>query len=234
MSNTTATVSNMELLMEELGTPTLKAIAMVFELSPVRLYSVAKQPMEGVVYDAKVFNWQAIERFVTRRLDANKGIATIEDVINQALEIDEELKQQDGRRGSTRGEGGAYGAKIEVDGKMVAARRFANHEQSADLPVVLKKDARVFGIVLQTESHTVLRPVTKDVDGAYAFDGNDVIVISNGQLNSKGVGPSALQTAIDDRFSGEYAKQVAQEAANEAAAKAEQAAALVDTEEVSE
>lgn len=207
--------NNIEKIMAELGTPSLKAFAGVFDLNPVRFYSVAKQPKEGVVYDAKVFNWDAIERFITRRLDAEKGLATLEDVVKAALVVEEELKQSDGRRSSNRGEGSAYGAKIEVDGKMVAKRRFANFEMENGQLVTLKKDPEVYAIVLQTASHTVLRPVNSA--DPTDFKGNDVKVISNGMLNFKGTGPSALEASIKERFSGEYAKKLADEAAKAAA-----------------
>ena len=218
--------NNIEQIMEQKGMPTLKAIAAVFDLNPVRLYSVAKQPKEGVVYDAKVYNWDAIERFINRRLDADKGLATLEDVIDAALIKDEELKASDGRRSSNRGEGSAWNAKIEVDGQMIAKRRFANFEKENGCLVTLKKDAEVYAIVLQTASHTVLRPVIcaeKNEDGEYFFKGNDIKVISNGMLNFKGTGPSALDASIEERFSGEYAKKLAaelQEAADKAAAEA--------------
>ena len=216
--------NNIEQIMEQKGQPTLKAIAAVFDLNPVRLYSVAKQPKEGVVYDAKVYNWDAIERFINRRLDADQGLATLEDVIEAALKKDEELKASDGRRSSNRGEGSAWNAKIEVDGQMIAKRRFANFEKENGCLVTLKKDPEVYAIVLQTASHTVLRPVlcAEKIDGEYAFKGNDIKVISNGMLNMKGTGPSALQASIDERFSGEYAKKLAaelQEAADKAAAE---------------
>lgn len=207
--------NNIEKIMAELGTPSLKAFAGVFDLNPVRFYSVAKQPKEGVVYDAKVFNWDAIERFITRRLDAEKGLATLEDVVKAALVVEEELKQSDGRRSSNRGEGSAYGAKIEVDGKMVAKRRFANFEMENGQLVTLKKDPEVYAIVLQTASHTVLRPVNSA--DPTDFKGNDVKVISNGMLNFKGTGPSALEASIKERLSGEYAKKLADEAAKAAA-----------------
>lgn len=218
--------NNIEKIMEQKGQPTLKAIAAVFDLNPVRLYSVAKQPKEGVVYDAKVYNWDAIERFINRRLDADKGLATLEDVIDAALIKDEELKASDGRRSSNRGEGSAWNAKIEVDGQMIAKRRFANFEMENGCLVTLKKDPEVYAIVLQTASHTVLRPVIcaeKNADGEYFFKGNDIKVISNGMLNMKGTGPSALEASIEERFSGEYAKKLAaelQEAADKAAAEA--------------
>ena len=218
--------NNIEQIMEQKGQPTLKAIAAVFDLNPVRLYSVAKQPKEGVVYDAKVYNWDAIERFINRRLDADKGLATLEDVIDAALIKDEELKASDGRRSSNRGEGSAWNAKIEVDGQMIAKRRFANFEMENGCLVTLKKDPEVYAIVLQTASHTVLRPVIcaeKNADGEYFFKGNDIKVISNGMLNMKGTGPSALEASIEERFSGEYAKKMAaelQKAADKAAAEA--------------
>ena len=216
--------NNIEQIMEQKGQPTLKAIAAVFDLNPVRLYSVAKQPKEGVVYDAKVYNWDAIERFINRRLDADKGLATLEDVIDAALIKDEELKASDGRRSSNRGEGSAWNAKIEVDGQMIAKRRFANFEMENGCLVTLKKDPEVYAIILQTASHTVLRPVIcaeKNADGEYFFKGNDIKVISNGMLNFKGTGPSALEASIEERFSGEYAKKLAaelQEAADKAVA----------------
>ena len=206
--------NNIEKIMSELGTPSLKAFAAVFDLNPVRFYSVAKQPKEGVVYDAKVFNWDAIERFIARRLDADRGLGTLEDVVRAALVKDEELKANDGRR-TTRGEGTGYGEKIEVDGKMIAKRRFANFEMENGQLVTLKKDAEVYAIVLQTASHTVLRPVNSA--DPTDFKGNDVKVISNGMLNFKGTGPSALEASIKERFSGEYAKKLADEAAKAAA-----------------
>lgn len=221
--------NNIEKIMAELGTPSLKAFAGVFDLNPVRFYSVAKQPKEGVVYDAKVFNWDAIERFITRRLDAEKGLATLEDVVKAALVVEEELKQSDGRRSSNRGEGSAYGAKIEVDGKMVAKRRFANFEMENGQLVTLKKDPEVYAIVLQTASHTVLRPVNSA--DPTDFKGNDVKVISNGMLNFKGTGPSALEASIKERLSGEYAKKLADEAAK---AAAEAAAKVPDNAEPSD
>ena len=222
MSNYT---NNIEPIMETMGQPSLKAIAAVFDLNPVRLYSVAKQPKEGVVYDAKVYNWDAIERFIGRRLDADQGLATLEDVIAAALVKDEELKAQDGRRSSNRGEGGTYGAKIEVDGKMIAKRRFASFEIENEQLVTLKKDPEVYAMVLQTASHTVIRPVlcAEKINGEYQFKGNDVKVISNGMMNFKATSPSALKASIDERFSGEYAKKLAaelQEAADKAAAEA--------------
>jgi len=189
-----------------LGEPSLKAIAAVFDLNPVRIYTVAKQPKEGEIYDRNVFNWDAIHRFVEKRLDAEKGLVTFEDVVRKALELDEEFKASDGRKRSS------SGAKpknfIQVDGKAIPERRFPNYEQSADEPVALKGDASVYRIVMQTQSHTILRPV----DESGAFIGERLEVASNGKLNWKAARPDELKKAVADRFSGEYAKQLAEAA----------------------
>lgn len=187
----------MKEIMEVKGTPTLKAIAEVFGLPAQRIYSVAKQPKEGEVYDAKVYNWDAIERFITRRL--TDELPDLEAVIDAALAIDVELKERDGRRSGNRG-GASTIQKIEVDGKEIPVRKYKNFEMSENMYVCLRKDANVYKIVLQTLSHTCLRPVGPDGE----FCSETVKVISNSMLNMKGAGPAAIEDAIAKRFSGEY------------------------------
>lgn len=185
-------MNHLEKIMEVKGAPTLKAIAAVFDLQATRLYGVAKQPKEGEVYDAKVFNWDAIERFVTRRLDPDLGLNTLEDVIDKALELDEELKSKDGRRGK-----GVKIQKVEVDGKEIVLRKFPNFEMDANELVCLKKEDAVYKIVYQTISHTVLVPVA-DVEGTPASE--EVKVISNFMLNMKGIGPDKLAEEVKARL----------------------------------
>ena len=184
-------------VMEVKGTVTLKAIAEVLGVPSQRIYSVAKQPQEGVVYDAKVYNWGAIERFVTRRLDPEKGLATIEDVINAALIVDAELKEKDGRRSANKG---SIVEKITVDGKEVPVRKYKNFDMETNIPVCLRKDPNVYKIVLQTLTHTVMRPIGADGE----FCSETVKVISNSMLNMRGIGPSAIEDAMTKRWSGEF------------------------------
>lgn len=197
-------------IMETKGTPTLKAIAAVFDVPTQRLYSVAKQPKEGEVYNAKVFNWDAIERFITRRLDAEKGLGTVEDVIDAALVKDTEFQEQDGRRSANRGD--AKHEKITVDGKEIAVRKYKNFEMEADTYVCLRKDANVYKIVMQTLTHTVLRAV--NADGTFASE--SVKCISNSMLNMKGAGPASIEEAIQKRFNGEYVVPADPDAATDA------------------
>lgn len=203
--------TQLQSIMSEKGEVTLKAIAGVFNLPAVRLYSVAKQPKEGVVYDAKVYNWEAIEKFVTRRLGQEGFPATLEEVIDKAIEIDIQLKEADGRRAANRGTSG--GEKIEVDGKLIPKRKYTNFEmfdeegnETGNL-VVLKKDPRVYKMIYQTASHTVLVPVS-DVNGTICSQ--DVKVISNFMLNLNGFGPAGTAQGIEDRFSGAFAEKFPQ------------------------
>ena len=186
----------MKEIMEVKGTPTLKAIAEVFNVPSQRIYSVAKQPKEGEVYDAKVYNWDAIARFITRRL--NDELPDLDAVIDAALAVDVELKERDGRRSSNRGT--PVVQKITVDGKEIPVRKYKNFEMDAGVYVCLRKDANVYKIVLQTLSHTCLRPVGPDGE----FCSETVKVISNSMLNMKGAGPASVEDAIAKRFSGEY------------------------------
>ena len=183
-------MNSLEKVMGKKGTPTLKAIAAVFDLPAVRLYSVAKQPKEGEVYDAKVYNWDAIERFITRRFDADLGLDSLEAIIEKALEIDVELKDRDGRRGG----GGVE--KFELDGKLIPKRKHAHFEIDAAAQIVLKGDENVWVVVYQTASHSVMVPVTEKGEAA----SQNVKVISNGMLNMKGFGPVLTVEAIKERF----------------------------------
>ena len=195
--------NEIEKIMADKQQVTLKALALVFNLPATRLYTVAKQPKEGEVYDAHVYNWDAIEKFVRRRLGLEGNPSTLEEVIDKAIAIDAELKEADGRRVANRGI--AKKDRIEVDGKLIDQRKYATFEKEAEgEPVQLfciKKDAEVYKCVFQTRSHTVLVPVS-DKEGT--VKGDNVKVIGNYMLNLKGVGPATLQEEIDNRFSGRF------------------------------
>lgn len=187
-------MTTIEQIMEQKGVVTLKAIAAVFGVPANRLYSVAKQPKEGEVYDAHVYNWEAIERFCTRRLDETKGYGTLEELIDLALAKDVEFKENDGRRG--RG-AGATVEMIVVDGKEIPKRKYDIFEQEANSAIVLRGDENVYKIVLQTASHTVLVPI-KNLEGEVASQA--VKVVSNSMLNHKGISPAGLDEAVKERF----------------------------------
>lgn len=204
MRRETVTFTNeIEKIMSEKQQVTLKALAAVFNLPATRLYTVAKQPKEGEVYDAHVYNWDAIEKFVRRRLGLEGNPSTLEEVIDKAIALDAEFKEADGRRVANRGV--AKKDRIEVDGKLIDQRKYATFEKEAEGEAVqlfcIKKDPEVYKAVYQTLSHTVLVPVS-DKEGT--VKGDNVKVIGNYMLNLKGVGPATLQEEIDNRFSGGF------------------------------
>lgn len=168
-------------IMENVGTPTLKAIAKVFDIPATRLYSVAKQPKEGEVYDKNAYNWDAVERFIVRRLEPDTELDTVEAVIAKAVEITAELKLTDGRRST-----GSKVAKITVDGREIPARKYEAYEGVGAL-VKLKKDENTYKVVYQTESHTAM--VAVDESGELVNQG--IKVMSNYMLNLKAVNPNA-------------------------------------------
>lgn len=106
---------------EKLGiqVPALKAIALTLGVPAQRIYSVAKQPQEGVVYDAKVYNWEAIEKFILRRIGhEGDAYANMEDFLQACKETEAGMAETDGRRRRT----GA--GKIDLgDGKVIPKRR---------------------------------------------------------------------------------------------------------------
>lgn len=134
--------------------PTLKAIAEVFGVPQQRIYSVAKQPIAGQVYDARVYNWDAISRFIAKRIGKEgDAFATMEEVYEAAMAKDEELAACDKRRGPREGSK----AKVEIDcgnGKKVPARR---KEVAVGDTLYLKKHTETFVVVYVTETNVVLK-----------------------------------------------------------------------------
>lgn len=137
--------------------PSLKAIADIFEVPPQRIYSVAKQPVAGEVYDARVYNWGAISKFIEKRIGKEGDkFATMEEVYEAAIAHDEELASSDKRRQSR---GGSSKVMIDCgDGKQIPARR---KEVAVGDTVYLKKYADAFTAVYLTETHIVLQVAGK-------------------------------------------------------------------------
>lgn len=166
--------------------PSLKAIAEVLGVQAQRIYSVAKQPKAGEVYDARVYNWDAIDRFITKRFDPDKGLATHADVIAKALEMDVEFQAKDGRkgpRGTTK-----EGIKM-ADGTIMPARKAA---LEIGQRVMLKKETAptVYIVALLTETHVVLQPTDSTALNSY----------SNWTINQKIVTNEAdMEKLIEDR-----------------------------------
>ena len=139
--------------------PALKAIADIFDVPAQRIYSVAKQPIAGQVYDAHVYNWTAISKFIDKRIgkDGDK-FASIEEVYNAAMARDEELASMDKRKGPRAG----AKEKTLIDlgnGKTMPARR---KELAVGDTVYLKKYNETFKVVYLTSTHVCLQVEGKE------------------------------------------------------------------------
>ena len=193
---------------------TLKAFALALDVPATRLYSIAKRPVVGQVYDPAAKNWDALNEFFCGKLAAPEAaFATMEELVAAAAEKDAWLAQNATVRTAT-------GSNlIDVDGGKMPKRKTAMFEMGDEREslICFKHDAAVYKMVYQTLGYTVIREVNED--GSFAKE--EIRVISNATLNTKCVAPSAMAEAIADRFSGAYAEQTATESENASQTEAE-------------
>ena len=95
-----------------------------------------------MIYDAKVYNWDAITKFVSKRIGGDNAHQTLEDVINAALEIDASFASKDTRRRNVGS--GASKSMIDIgDGTLVPTRKFA--VELGDV-VAMKNSTKVYTV----------------------------------------------------------------------------------------
>ena len=159
--------------------PSLKAIAGVLGVPQQRIYSVAKQPKEGEVYNAHVYNWDAISRFIAKRIGKEGDeYDSFESVLEAAIEMDTEYGASDRRRGPR---GTSSKVMIDLgDGKQMPARR---RELNVDDEISLKNSDSIFVVKMLTDTHAVLQ----------VKDTTLLSCLSNWTLNQKMVAAPATQ-----------------------------------------
>lgn len=170
-----------EQIMERIGTPTLKAFAQVMGVQPNRLYSVAKQPKVGEIYDSHVYNWDALDRFMFIRL--KEGV-TLEEFVQSALVADEAIKEADGRHRPNNPP-----KKTNIGGVDGTLRLYPSFEKGSGWYILLYDDENIYDIAVQTATHSVLVPL----------GGSRPKVISNTMLNKYGIPPLRYDTALAER-----------------------------------
>jgi hypothetical protein len=147
--------------------PTLKAFAIAFNTNPVRIYTVAKEPIAGKMYDARVINWDAVERFCIKRLDPDIGLTTLADLVDLAIKSEQELRLKD-RRTKVKDANG----KVVLNGRAIPNRKAAI---ALDNTVKFKEDEHTYKIVYFTDSHVVMT-----VDGT-----SELVCFGNWTFNNK-------------------------------------------------
>lgn len=96
----------------EVARPSLKQLAVVLDLQVERIKNVAKKPIVGEAYDPKAINWDAVDAFVTNRLERT-GYGSLEEVYAAACEVEV----------ATRVAGGASKVMLEVEGSTTTPAR---------------------------------------------------------------------------------------------------------------
>ena len=165
-------------IMNEKGTPSLRSISDVLGITPSRIYNVSKTPIEGQAYDANTTNWEAVEKFISRRI-GNEGdkFQTLEEVIDAALIRMHERSNMDRRKGSS-------AVKYEgPSGKLIPARRF---DPAIDEEVVLKgHEGFTYRVIEKTNTHIALK----------CNENTELIALSNWTFNQKGINPVSSKAA---------------------------------------
>lgn len=161
--------------------PTLKAMAAVFEINPQRIYTVAKQPKEGEIYDARVYNWDAIERFIKRRLEDGE---TFDDFVAKAIEKDAEIKATDRRVGRRIDDSERY---VQSSTGLMPKRKY---EVAIGQKILMKKDKEhVYEVVLASDTHVVLA-----LEGTTEYK-----VLANWTFNSQVIPPHRFDETLEAR-----------------------------------
>ena len=185
----------------------LKAFALALDIPATRLYTIAKRPIIGQVYDPNAKNWDAINEFLTNKVTAaDATITSLEALVAVAVEKEKWMAENATARVAT-------GSNlIDVDGGKMPKRKAAMFEMGSEQEslICFKHDAGVYKMVYQTLGYTAIRQVNED--GTFAKE--EIRVVSNSTLNTKCVPPTVMAQAIADRFSGAYAEQTATESEN--------------------
>jgi hypothetical protein len=172
--------------------PTLKSVAEALGVPQQRLYSVAKQPVEGKEYNAKEFNWDAIERFCARRLEGK--FEDFNALVTKAVEIDAELATADGRK-AHRTPGSVKTTDIVLaDGSVIPSRKYPLENGQT---VMMKSDKKPiqYTVAMQTETHIVLQEIGTPCLTSYSNWTLNQKIIVNPEAMAKEM--ASRQAAID-------------------------------------
>ena len=169
--------------MRELGWVSLKRLAGASGVPYYQIMNAAKiaGAVAGKPYEER-HDWAKVEGLVRSYLDADKGLPTVRAVIEKAV------------AGKKKAQPDVYEF---IEGKRVAKRKHAHceigHAENCHHPkkipvVLLKDDKKVYALMAQTRTNTVLRSV--DAEGN--FNSEFVRNLSNRYLNDKALPREAM------------------------------------------
>lgn len=154
-------------IMNEVARPSLKQLAVVLDVQMDRIRSVAKKPIVGQAYDPKAINWDAIETFISNRLERT-GYDSIEDVFAAALEVEDAKPARAAK---------AEIAMLDVEGSETTPAR--KIEVNAGDTIYEKKTGTEYKVEFVNETIVVFSPIS--LEGKLTLSRS----IGNRNFNSK-------------------------------------------------
>ena len=136
-------------IMYEGARPSLKQLATVLDLGVERVKNVAKKPIDGQVYDPKAINWDAVDAFVTNRLERT-GYDSLEAVYAAALEVEETVRVA----------GGASKVMLDIEGSTTTPARKA--ELAIGDTITEKATGENFKVDFVNETIVVYSPISAE------------------------------------------------------------------------
>lgn len=168
---------------EESGPFQLACMARALNVANSRVYSSAKTPIAGVAYNPDVYNWDALERFVLRRLAPNE---TMDEFVARVYGIQGEISTN---RISNRNR------RITVtdpDGteRVYPGRRFSYEPQIGEI-LHFKDDTKEYKVCMVTPTHVV----------AAVENSPELVLLSNWTFNAKVILPEKTEAAAEEAVS---------------------------------
>lgn len=135
-------------IMNEVARPSLKQLAVVLDLQVERIRNVAKKPIVGQAYDPKAINWDAVDAFITNRLERT-GYDSLEAVYEAALAVEVTIKAP-----------GSSKTMLEVEGSTTTPARKSDL-QAGDI-IVEKATGEKFEVCYTNETIVVYKPINEE------------------------------------------------------------------------
>ena len=136
-------------IMNEVARPSLKQLAVVLDVQVERIRNVAKKPIVGQAYDPKAINWDAVETFITNRLDRT-GYESVEAVYEAALDVEV----------AVRAAGGSSKVMLDIEGSTTTPARKV--ELAVGDIITEKATGENFEVCYTNETIVVYKPISEE------------------------------------------------------------------------
>ncbi len=136
-------------IMNEVARPSLKQLAVVLDVQVERIRNVARKPIVGQAYDPKAINWDAVDTFITNRLERT-GYESLEAVYEAALEVEV----------AVRAAGGSSKVMLDIEGSTTTPAR--KSELAAGDIITEKASGENFKVDYVNDTIVVYSPISAE------------------------------------------------------------------------